>query len=153
MSRDAIVSQLFRVLSEDCKTGEVLRTLNSQASGGEVVQAPGSVMFGEAGATAAQNGKIKMRKTGEDIAIKAMMRKFATGLERDEHGKTLLMYAAGAGSMDLAKYMYKMKCDANAQDKEGNTALHHAVMNQEEVIAAFIVRKGGRSSQLDPKHL
>jgi len=83
-----------------------------------------------------------MRKTGEDIAIKAMMRKFATGLERDKHGKTLLMYAAGAGSMDLAKYMYKMKCDANAQDKEGNTALHHAVMNQEEVIAAFIVRKG-----------
>ena len=75
--------------------------MNSQASGGEVVQAPGSVMFGEA-ATAAQNGKIKMRKTGEDIAIKAMMRKFATGLERDEHGKTLLMYAAGAGSMDLA---------------------------------------------------
>ena len=54
----------------------------------------------------------------------------------------MLMHAASAGSMDLAKYMLKVKCDVNAHDVDGNTALHHAIMNHQEVMAAFIVRKG-----------
>jgi len=82
------------------------------------------------------------RNKGEDVAIKAISRKFVTGHEVDEHGRTMLMLAAGAGSMDLVKNMFKIKCNMNARDKDGNSALHHAVMHNQEVIAAFIVRKG-----------
>ena len=82
------------------------------------------------------------RKNGENVAIKAMSRNFVSGQECDEHGRTMLMMAAGAGSMDLVKYLIKIKCHIDTSDNEGNTALHHAVMHGQETVAALIVRKG-----------
>jgi ankyrin repeat protein len=86
--------------------------------------------------------KVGARKRGEDITIKAISRKFISGHERDEHGRTILMYAAGAGSSDLVQLMFKVKCEKDAQDADGNTACHHAVLRNQEFIAAVIVRKG-----------
>ena len=117
MTHDAIVTKIFDLLAEDVADKSKME---------------------------AATNNVGDRKRGEDVTIKTLTRKFMTGHERDVHSRTLLMLAAAAGSMDLVKYMLtgKMKGDKDALDADGNTALHHAVRNHQEFIAAFIVRKG-----------
>jgi hypothetical protein len=128
MSQESIVTQIFRVLLEDIAT--------SKGGGSSLRRGQLTESLDDAGS------RPPGRRAGEDLTIKALSRKFASGHERDEHGRTMLMFAAAAGSMDLVKKLFQLKCDKDAQDSDGNTALHHAVMNDQEYAAAFIVRRG-----------
>lgn len=58
---------------------------------------------------------------------------------RDNRGMTALMLAL---SKDIAKELLRAGADLNLADHDGNTALHHALLEYDESTARYLVKKG-----------
>lgn len=67
---------------------------------------------------------------------------------KDDEGMTALMLAAGVeepedGHQEVVQVLLKHKVDADIQDSNGDTALHHAARDQNEQAFEAIARAGG----------
>ena len=64
-----------------------------------------------------------------------------------ERGLPALVAAVQDSRLDLVKKLAAKGADVNAADKEGHTALFHAVSQGDEKIAAFLIAKGADLSR------
>ena len=63
--------------------------------------------------------------------------------KKNRRGETPLMLAALKGQIDFIKNtLFPMKVDADAQDNNGDTALHFAILNSQEVVANSLIDYG-----------
>jgi ankyrin repeat protein len=72
---------------------------------------------------------------------------------RDVYGWTVLMRAVGANRAAVVRRLLATgKVDVNAADEQGETALHHAVMNANPAMARLLVAAGARVDVRDSRH-
>lgn len=65
---------------------------------------------------------------------------------RNEEGETALFIAAYNGDLKTAAELIKHGIDLNAQDHEGNTALHGAALRKNNhIIVQFLIQNGARA--------
>ncbi|GEM_PF-4640813 len=63
--------------------------------------------------------------------------------KKNRRGETPLMMCALKGLVDfMKKPLFEMKVDADAQDNNGDTALHFAILNSQEVAANILIDYG-----------
>ena len=72
---------------------------------------------------------------------------------RDRGGNSPLMAACQNGRGKLVKLCIRHGANVNAQNKQGNTALHFALAFQFQAIGEFLVAKGDDDSILNLKGL
>lgn len=63
--------------------------------------------------------------------------------ERDSQGKTILIYSALYGWMDIVERLIQMKVDVNRTDPKGFTALYYADAVRQSQIVARLTKEGG----------
>jgi len=61
-------------------------------------------------------------------------------------GKTYFHHAAEKGSIDEIHYAYAKHANINAQDRDGNTALHLAIANKKKDAALLLIQYGINSN-------
>ena len=73
-------------------------------------------------------------KTNDLVAVNEQIAKAADIDQRDETGKTALMYAAIANNFELMKTLIAAGADINAQDKNAWSVLMHTAKNSSDTI-------------------
>lgn len=61
----------------------------------------------------------------------------------DARGNSVLIAACQGGSLKTVKALLRRGCETNAQNHQGNTALHYAFAYKYEEVADYLIRKGG----------
>ena len=101
-----------------------------------------SVGFGGDSYEAAREGNVE--------AIKEMLKEPGAKVDaRDEHGYTLLNYAAMYGNVDVIKVLVEAGADLNAMDKEGWLPLHHAARKGHVEAIKVLLKEGADVNAVD----
>ena len=70
--------------------------------------------------------------------------------QRDQWGRTALHWAAiGRAEEDILRRLLNAGCDPNAQDNDGETALHKAAWNGDRLMVKFLVEVGADTNVCD----
>jgi ankyrin repeat protein len=83
---------------------------------------------------------IPLIRSNDLAALKSRLAAGGNANAKDAHDTTLLMYAAGYGSLDAVKLLAGAGANVNAKNQTGNTALLYAAGNREKV--RVLVEKG-----------
>lgn len=105
----------------------------------------------DAGAKAAYAGEkdkdlIVAAISSDSGKIKELLAKGAGVNTKDSQGKTILMYAAEKGWVDIAELLIKKKADLNAVDKDGWTAQMYAAKENKKEILNLL--SGGKAKHI-----
>jgi hypothetical protein len=82
--------------------------------------------------------------------VRLLIEKGAKINHQTEDGYSALMFAAGLmhvigkGHLEMARLLIEKESKLNLQDKNGNTALMHAVMNNNLEIVRLLIEKGAK---------
>ena len=68
---------------------------------------------------------------------------------RNKKGQTLLMIASEAAASDVVDELLSRGADATLTDNKKMTALHYAMLEEEDIIAATLVRHGAKMTAQD----
>ena len=69
--------------------------------------------------------------------------------ERDERGKTPLMWACLNNTVDVIKFLLSNEVDLYARDSSGQTPFLHACRGNTREVLAFLARRGARIHDID----
>jgi ankyrin repeat protein len=67
----------------------------------------------------------------------------------ESHGRTPLIWAADRGQLSAVEILLAKGAEINAQDIEGQTALHYATVCEQEAVAKYLAEHGADAKIAD----